>query len=337
VTYSLSIPDLVSESTIELAHDLRGVSAEWADARGEKKWSGWLPTPDLATARGFLVNSSSPERLARHLKYKGKLTLKFQLDLWNFLIPALQPGATLDFSPPPERITVHFESDADLQLQVGEGELERVAQNRYSLKISPREGRWVPVTLTIDSPASILNVYANTAMDAQPRVLQLSRFLMPFARPPSSLHLVRSIPEIAGGDWERGRTLFKEKATCNLCHQIGGEGFAVGPDLSNLKDRDYASVLRDITDPSATINPDAISYTVTLQDGTEFSGVRFGEDENALTLVAAGGILTKIEKRKIASRQPGKLSMMPTGLLENLSSSEVKDLMTFLLTPEPKR
>ena len=44
---------------------------------------------------------------------------------------------------------------------------------------------------------------------------------------------------------------------------LRGEGFAVGPDLNNLVHRDYASVLRDIAEPSAAINPDAVGYTVT--------------------------------------------------------------------------
>ena len=38
--------------------------------------------------------------------------------------------------------------------------------------------------------------------------------------------------------------------------------------------RDYASVLKDITDPSAAINPDAVGYTVTLTNGTATVGTR---------------------------------------------------------------
>ena len=52
-----------------------------------------------------------------------------------------------------------------------------------------------------------------------------------------------------------------------------GRGGTIGPDLSNLIHRDYASVLRDITHPSFAINPDHLSYTVTLNDGRMLDGV----------------------------------------------------------------
>jgi putative heme-binding domain-containing protein len=72
----------------------------------------------------------------------------------------------------------------------------------------------------------------------------------------------------AGGNWEAGKKLYHGKATCFTCHQIHGEGHAVSPDLSNTAHRDYASVLRDLEDPNATIHPDAVAYQVTLKDGS---------------------------------------------------------------------
>ena len=42
-----------------------------------------------------------------------------------------------------------------------------------------------------------------------------------------------SLPEIAGGNWQAGRDLFKGKATCAACHQLRGDGVVVGPDLGN--------------------------------------------------------------------------------------------------------
>ena len=58
------------------------------------------------------------------------------------------------------------------------------------------------------------------------------------------------------GNWLRGRRLFFGEATCFTCHTMRGEGMAFGPDLSNLIHRDRDSVLHDILQPSATINPD---------------------------------------------------------------------------------
>jgi hypothetical protein len=53
---------------------------------------------------------------------------------------------------------------------------------------------------------------------------------------------------------------------------LRGEGVKVGPDLDNLIHSDYASLLKNISDPGAAINPDAVGYIVTLKDGTAVVG-----------------------------------------------------------------
>jgi len=62
---------------------------------------------------------------------------------------------------------------------------------------------------------------------------------------------------LAGASWGRGRRIFlSDEAGCAKCHIAHGAGGEIGPDLSNLVHRDYASVLRDVTQPSFAINPD---------------------------------------------------------------------------------
>jgi putative heme-binding domain-containing protein len=159
---------------------------------------------------------------------------------------------------------------------------------------------------------------------------------MPFAKPGSLDTLERKIPEIAGGNWEAGRELFRGKAACITCHTLRGEGFAVGPDLNNLVHRDYASVLRDIAEPSAAINPDAVAYTVILKRGEPVTGVRVGENEDTLNIAQAGGKVAKLKKPDIVKVEPMTLSLMPEGIDRALTPAELRDLMTYLLTePSP--
>ncbi len=78
----------------------------------------------------------------------------------------------------------------------------------------------------------------------------------------------RDLPELKGGNWLRGKQVYSsEKALCSKCHHMRGEGGMIGPDLSNLPQRDYASVLRNITKPSYAINPDFVSYSVVTKAG----------------------------------------------------------------------
>ena len=317
---------------IDLAHDLGGVAATWHGSDGAT-WNGWWPAVDLAAVREFTRSSPTHADLAQVLQTPGTLTLRGQLDLWNMLRPAVQPGSTLDYVPEPERVTVSFRADAALELRAEGAVVEQPSSYETRLTQTPQLGRWLPVTLTVRTPLRSLDVSWFTALDARPRALGVKRFQMPFAQPPSGAAAKKTVvPEIAGGDWAKGRELFLGKATCAQCHLMRGEGHAVGPDLSNSPHRDYASVLRDIREPSATLNPDAVAYTVTLKDGTEIAGVRSGETDTALELKQAGGLVARVAKKDIATREANPESLMPPGLIDGLSPQEIKDLMAYLLT-----
>jgi putative heme-binding domain-containing protein len=163
-----------------------------------------------------------------------------------------------------------------------------------------------------------------------------TRFLMPFAQRPTDAAAKKMPPaEIAGGNYANGHRLFMGKATCSTCHQIRSEGHAVGPDLSNTAHRDYAGVLRDLEDPNATINPDAVAYQVTLKNGGSAVGTRIGETATELKLAAPGGQVSILKKSEILKTTALPVSLMPPGLLSVLSEQERKDLMTFLLS-EPR-
>ncbi len=144
------------------------------------------------------------------------------------------------------------------------------------------------------------------------------------------------IAELAGGSWGRGRRVFhSETARCSKCHAISGMGAKTGPDLGNLVGRDYASVLRDIEQPSVAIHPDFITHTVQLESGKTLTGVLRSE-AGELQLGNAQGEVTQLDRAKIKQMTPVQESVMPKGLHENLTAEQLRDLMTFLLTPPPR-
>jgi putative heme-binding domain-containing protein len=106
----------------------------------------------------------------------------------------------------------------------------------------------------------------------------------------------------------------------------------VGPELSNLTHSDYASLLKNISDPNASINPDAVGYTVTLKDGTAVVGTRLGETDTELQIAQPGGAVARLKKADIAGTEPMTVSLMPAGLDKILTAEELRDLMTYLLT-----
>jgi putative heme-binding domain-containing protein len=185
-----------------------------------------------------------------------------------------------------------------------------------------------------------LDVSWFTDEDPRPRALPLRRVLLSWATPPTDeppAPAVRQIPEIAGGNWQHGKTIFySEQPGCFKCHQVAGQGGKIGPDLSNLIYRDYASVLKDIVEPSAAINPDHLTYNVELTDGTVETGVILSDSAEKLVLGQVTGKSIEIARDKIVRAKPSAVSLMPEGLLKGLSGQQQRDLLTFLLVTGPR-
>ena len=327
VNYALALPH-----KLDMAHDLSGLATEWTGKNGAQ-WRGWLPHPDFVAARQFTRGSGSHDELWKQLASTGSLTLRGQLDLWQMLIPATQPRSSLDYKPEAETVTVTFRSDAALQVEVPGAAIKQVNEQESQVTVeSSRANQWRPLTLKLATPATRLEVSFHTTRDPRPRALPTRRFLMPFVTATAPDVDSRTIPEIAGGNYEAGHTLFKGKAACVNCHQLRGEGVRVGAELGNLVHRDYESVLRDILDPNATINPDAIGYTVLLKDGRAKSGTRISETPDELQLAIPAEQPLIIKKSDIEEINPLKVSLMPVGIEKLLSKDEIRDLMTYLLT-----
>lgn len=142
---------------------------------------------------------------------------------------------------------------------------------------------------------------------------------------------------LAGGDFERGRNLFSsERLQCARCHQIRGEGGKIGPGLNILMSRDASSVLRDIKEPNASINPDFVAYNVSWRD-EELTGFIRAQDETGLRIVGADGKERAVPRAEIKELRASSVSIMPTGLLNGLSDGDERDLLTFLLHAPPVR
>ncbi len=324
VNTALTLPDFTGTSTpprvpeIDLASDLNGVEAEWKSSDGKETWRGWLPHPELAVSRALTAASADHAKFFALLAKPGQLKLRGQLDLWQMLHPAVQPGAKLDYEPAVEKVTVSFA--------------------KWTEQRTAKEGAWLALDVSFATgpgePEPALTW--STADDSRPRAFPLRRILLPWAKPglgPASPAGEREIPEIAGGNWLNGKKLFAEKARCATCHVVRNEGGHVGPDLSNLVARDYASVVRDIREPSAALNPDYPAYSFEAKDGTAFMAVLQGEERGELRFADATGAQRTIARAALKSLEALPVSLMPPGLLDTLTPAEERDLLTFLLIP----
>jgi len=321
-------PPHAGDYEIDVFVDAHGLAADWRSADGQTAWSGWLPHADLAVSREFTAGSDEHETLFKLFAQPGKLSFRGQLDLWEMLQPAIQPGAKVDYERPKEDVTYTFAN------QIPPENVRR----QHTARHIPESGSWDRFGHTMPTGPAVPETTAHwtTTDDSRPRAFALRRFYVPWAKPETaapSTNETRVIPEIAGGNWLHGRRLyFSGKLACAKCHTIRSEGGHVGPDLSNLIHRDYASVARDIAKPNAALNPDHLASIVELADGDAVTGLLATDTPSEVTVVDASAALRRVPRAEVKSVRPAALSLMPEGLWDALTKEEQRDLMTFLLT-----
>lgn len=136
----------------------------------------------------------------------------------------------------------------------------------------------------------------------------------------------------ANANLSRGRLLFKKH--CANCHRLHGIGETIGPDLtgSNRDNLDY--LLHNIFDPSAVVPEQFRMSTIITINGRVVNGVILSQNPRVTTVQTP-------QKREVLSTEEideivaSKLSLMPDGVLKNLSEEQIRDLLGYLAHKSP--
>ncbi len=139
---------------------------------------------------------------------------------------------------------------------------------------------------------------------------------------------------LAGRSFDRGRELFRT-ASCGSCHKLAGEGFQLGPDLAEMDVKwKPADVLRHILVPSEKIDDKYRTQILLMMSGNTVSGIATEETGNSITLTdnpLQQSSKQVISKDDIDDRSISAISMMPLGLLDTLSRSDILDLLAYVV------
>jgi putative heme-binding domain-containing protein len=145
-------------------------------------------------------------------------------------------------------------------------------------------------------------------------------------------HLEDLAANLKSGDIRRGQLIFNSpKAACFTCHALGYLGGKVGPDLTSIGQiRSERDLLEAIVYPSASFVRSYEPMIVATKSGEEFSGVLRRDSPDEVVLATGAETEARIARADIAEMRPGAVSVMPTGLDEQLTRQELADLVTFL-------
>jgi putative heme-binding domain-containing protein len=144
--------------------------------------------------------------------------------------------------------------------------------------------------------------------------------------------------EDAAGSAEAGRALYEKQ--CASCHRFGALGKDVGPDMTTIASRfKKRDVLDSILWPSKVISDQYQAEMFELKDGKIVTGVIVRETVAAVQVRTAEtpDKPVAVPKSQIANRAASTVSLMPEGLLDGLSHTEIANLLAFVMSPPPAK
>jgi len=138
------------------------------------------------------------------------------------------------------------------------------------------------------------------------------------------------------GDAHRGAVVFFQPfMSCAKCHVAEGGGKSLGPDLARFKEKATAMyLLESVLKPSAKIREGFESTVIQTDDGKTLSGLLVDESGHDIVLrdMARDGKRVVIRKDAVAARETSPVSIMPTGLVNQLSGrQQFLDLLKYLI------
>ena len=135
------------------------------------------------------------------------------------------------------------------------------------------------------------------------------------------------------GDALRGRLIFfSDAARCRSCHHQDDAAMSVGPTLADIS-RKYvhmSELLQHIVQPSQKIDDKFATWTAVINDGRVLNGLMESQSDERVILKLADRQQVTIARSDIEELQKSTKSLMPDGVLADLTADEAADLLAFI-------
>ncbi len=132
------------------------------------------------------------------------------------------------------------------------------------------------------------------------------------------------------GDVALGAALFTK--TCATCHQIGGKGKKVGPNLDGIGTRGLDRLIEDILAPNRNVDVAFRSSTIVTNQGKVLNGLVKQTEGARLILVDSKGEEISVATDTIDQQVLSNLSPMPANFGDSLTEDQFRQLVTYLLS-----
>ena len=264
----------------------------------------------LAGTRDFFVQNQLAWTLGL-VDFSGKTDVLHSIfrqagtDFWQ--LPGLFNATTEQHG----QLIAALEADAALKANPYRG---IILQNLHAMK----EGRLAKFVAPKKRSASVLPIFKPSGIVNPDRAKVLEQFRPALAK---------------RGKAELGRKIFDQR--CGACHQLGGLGQAIGPDLRASRSNGAEQMLIHLIDPNREVAAQYVLHEIRTSNGREtiVGSIRFMNEA-----VIQVGLPDGTERQLLRSegnevKSIGR-SLMPEGLEAGLSLAQMADLLAWLQEAE---
>ena len=171
------------------------------------------------------------------------------------------------------------------------------------------------------------------------QVKALAEKLFPKQEPAVAAEFKKRIAEVetilkrGTGNPYAGEALYMSR--CASCHKLFFKGTDVGPDLTHHQRDNLGTMLTSIIHPNAEIREGYQAYNVETADERSLTGFIVDRDNQVTVLRDLSGEKIALRASEITEVRPMSRSLMPDGLLDDLSEQELRDLFAYLRISQP--
>lgn len=149
-------------------------------------------------------------------------------------------------------------------------------------------------------------------------------------------------PEDMPGDPVAGAEVYRAVGNCSSCHILNGEGYGIGPELSNVGQRRNAAYLRrSVTSPEAD-QPRLVdrfrgslqaflTVRIVSEYGT-YEGMRINEDAFTVQMRDMAGEIYSFEKSDLISYEKVEGHSLMPGYNSVLDEKQIDDVVSYLMS-----
>jgi len=268
---------------------------------------------NLATIAGVLADASLPIGLR---EWAANL-------LGNIHRPDAQTALLSNLPVAPERLQSAIAAALVRRREGADALLQAIAAGKASARLL--QDRGVTIILESSGLPGVVDRIALLLKDLPPADQKLNAL---FRRRRDAFPAAKADPGL-------GAQVFEKH--CAICHQLGGKGAKVGPQLDGIGSRGLDRLMEDILDPNRNVDQTLRLTNLALRNGQIVSGLLAREEGEVLIVVDSQGKEIRVPSSSVEERTTSALSPMPANLVDQIAEDDFYRLMAFLLSHRAER